>query len=243
MLLTEISVPWLVISDTPLIRVRNASKAALLGINLRETGRTRWGGGRKKKSAATWSSSAPVGGEKSCVSAGRWSAFSVLWFMIFQLEGKRIINEGKQEKLHVSNERTLELVWSFMCAYLCICSGPSVIRLSTRTASWRNTSTSQGEQNTQAASHLASHVKYYVTRSEPRLLTQTSVSEYNRLGSGVLFKPPFQCFNGWAARRRELFRFSPKPQRSWNFSFGSRGWWMFPGTNECNNQSASALSL
>lgn len=128
--------------------------------------------------------------------AGRLSAFSVLWFMIFQLEEKRIINQGKQEKLHVSKERTLELVWSFMCAYLCICSGPSVISLSTRTASWRNTSTSQGEPNTQAVSHLASHVKYYVTRSEPRLLTQTSVSEYNRLGPGVLVKPPFIASTG-----------------------------------------------
>lgn len=158
-------------------------------------------------------------------------------------------NRTNQKKLmesdphvQVSIVRTLELVWNFMWLYLCICSGLSVDSRSTSKASWHNTSTSQGEPNIQAVSHLASHVKYYVIRSGPRLLTQTSVSEYNRFGSGVAcITPPFSA--SMRKFKTELFRFSPKPQWSWNFNFGSRRWWMFPGTNECKNQSASEFEF
>lgn len=46
-------------------------------------------------------------------------------------------------------------------------------------------------KHTQSFSHLASHVTYYVTRSEPEPLAQTLVTEYSRLGSGVLSGIPF----------------------------------------------------
>lgn len=76
---------------------------------------------------------------------------------------------------------------------------------------------------TQSFSHLASHVKYYVTRAEPGPLAQTLVTEYSRLGSGVTSEGLFLCLSCSADFScRELGRCSaglreseltPTPQR------------------------------
>lgn len=98
-----------------------------------------------------------------------------------------------------------------MSVYLCICSSSSVNRFSAKTASWRKTSVSQGEQNTHTVSHLASRVKYYVTHCELRPLTQTPVSEYNTFGSGGLSQNPSE------KNYTHLFQ---EPQQSWDFDLG-----------------------